>query len=86
MSRRPGTPDAAKADTRPLRKCANYAGHNVCNWMVPADSDVPLCPACRPNRTIPNLDRPGHAQKWCRCERGKRPTFYGLMRLGLPIA
>ncbi len=85
MSRRPETPDAAQADPRPLRKCANYAEHNVCNWMVPADSDEPLCPACRPNRTIPNLDRPGYVEKWYRIERGKRRTFYGLMRLGLPI-
>ena len=85
FSRRPETPDASRASDRRYRKCANYAEHNVCNWMVPADSEESLCASCRPNRTIPNLATPGHAEKWYRIERGKRRTVYGLMRLGLPV-
>ena len=67
------------------RKCANYATHQVCNWMVPAEDEEPLCVACRPNCTIPNLEREDNLVKWARIERGKRRTFYGLLRLGLPI-
>lgn len=85
LSRRPETPDARVTSGRRYRHCANYAEHNVCNWMVPADSSETLCPACRPNRTIPNLARPGHLEKWYRIERGKRRMAYGLLRLGLPV-
>ena len=41
--------------------------------------------ACRPNRTVPNLSRPGNLEKWYRIERGKRRLAYGLMRPGLPV-
>jgi hypothetical protein len=83
--RRPETPDPHDTGVRPYRKCANYAEHHVCNWMVPADSGESLCPSCRPNRTIPNLAREGNLEKWARVERGKRRLAYGLMRLGLPV-
>jgi hypothetical protein len=85
FSRRPETPDARNHIDRHYRKCANYTEHNVCNWMVPAEIDESLCVVCRPNRTIPNLSRPGNLEKWYRIERGKRRLAYGLMRLGLPV-
>jgi len=85
VDRRPETPDASVTSGRHYRHCANYAEHSVCNWMVPADSGESLCPACRPNRTIPNLARPGNLDKWYRIERGKRQMAYGLLRLGLPV-
>jgi hypothetical protein len=85
FGRRPETPDAHQASAGPYRKCGNYAEHNVCNWMVPAESDESLCPSCRPNRTIPNLAREGNLEKWYRIERGKRRLAYGLMRLGLSV-
>ncbi len=84
FSRRPEAPPPDLSDRR-FRKCANYRDHEVCNWMVPAESAEDLCVACRPNRTIPNLDRPGNLQKWYRIERGKRRLVYGLLRLGLPF-
>ena len=84
FSRRPAPPPMDIAGRR-YRKCGNYREHNVCNWMVPAQSDADLCIACRPNRTIPNLERPGNPQKWYRIERGKRRLVYGLLRLGLPV-
>ncbi|EGV20430.1 zinc-binding metallopeptidase family protein [Thiocapsa marina] len=71
--------------TRHYRKCLNYAEHDVCNWMVPADDRSLLCIACAPNRTVPNLGRPGNLEKWARIERGKRRLAYGLLRLGLTV-
>jgi hypothetical protein len=67
------------------RRCRNDSDHQVCNWMVPETSPGDYCPACTPNRTVPNLDRPGNLEKWARIERGKRRLVYGLMRLGLPF-
>ncbi len=67
------------------RKCGNYVQHDVCNWMVPADSDEAFCVACRPNQMIPNLARPGNLEKWYRIERSKRRLAYALLRLGLPV-
>ena len=32
--------------------CAN-AVHDVCNWVLPAESNESFCVACRHNRTIP---------------------------------
>ncbi len=84
FSRRPEPPSTQVAGRR-YRKCGNYVQHNVCNWMVPEESGEDLCVACRPNRTIPNLSRPGNPEKWYRIERGKRRLFYGLLRLGLPV-
>jgi hypothetical protein len=70
---------------RAYRKCGNYLQHDVCNWMVPAESPETFCIACRPNQMIPNLSRPGNLQKWARIERGKRRLAYSLLRLGLPL-
>ena len=70
---------------RAYRKCVNYAEHDVCNWMVPAEQSDPFCAACRPNEIIPNLSRPGNVDKWYRIERSKRRLVYGLLQLGLPV-
>ena len=43
-----------------------------------------LCPACRHNRTIPDLSAPGNLALWQRIEGAKRRLFYSLIRLGLP--
>lgn len=67
------------------RKCANYAEEDVCNWMVPADSEERFCEACRLNRVIPNLARPGNREKWLNVEREKRRLIYELKHLGLPF-
>jgi hypothetical protein len=77
----PATPPPPNA----YRKCGNYEQHEVCNWMVPGDTDEAFCAACRPNQTIPNLARPGNLDKWYRIERSKRRLAYGLLRLGLPV-
>ncbi len=85
FDRRPRIPDAGTPSTQAYRKCQNYSDHNVCNWMVPTHAKEALCPSCRVNRTIPNLEREGNSELWYRVERGKRRLFYGLMRLGLPV-
>ena len=66
------------------RFCANDR-HQACNWMVPAESSQAFCPACRLNRTIPDLSQPGHIEYWRSLERAKHRLVYGLMRLGLPL-
>ncbi len=66
-------------------RCRNYSEQNVCNWMVVSDNGERYCVACRMNRIIPNLDRPGNRDKWLNVEREKRRVIYDLLRLGLPF-
>jgi hypothetical protein len=79
------TPLAPAAEGRLYRQCENYARHQVCNWMVPADSHRTLCDACRFNTTIPNLEHPENLARWARIETAKRRMIYALIRLGLPL-
>ncbi len=67
-----------------FRFCANDQ-HQVCNWMRSVDSGFSYCPACRLNRTIPDLSRPEHIVYWRNLEMAKHRLIYGLMRLGLPL-
>ncbi len=75
---------AGKKSTR-YRKCANYAEHNVCNWMIPQSDPDEFCIACQLNQTIPDLDVEGHKTLWGRLEAGKRRLVFSLLRLGLPL-
>lgn len=70
---------------RTYRLCANYNERNVCNWSVPADSPESLCLSCRLTSIIPDLDRPGHLEKWYKLEVAKRRLIYTLLALGLPM-
>lgn len=64
--------------------CANFE-HSACNWLVdPGPS--PLCPACKLNRTIPDLTQPENLRLWQRIEVAKHRLVYSLLHLGLPIA
>jgi hypothetical protein len=65
------------------RPCAN-ATEAGCNWLVPESTDT-FCPACRLNRTIPDLDVPGNLERWRLIECAKRRLIYALMRLSLPL-
>ncbi|BBK33219.1 hypothetical protein STHU_38530 [Allostella humosa] len=76
---------ALGAPDRPYRFCANVT-HGICNWLVPADQDEPLCRACRHNRTIPDLAPAGNLDRWRRLELAKHRLFYTLLALGLPLA
>ncbi|HRP95008.1 MAG TPA: putative zinc-binding peptidase [Rhodocyclaceae bacterium] len=75
----------AQDDGRRYRKCANYADHAVCNWMVAADGDEAFCAACRLNRTIPDLGVEGNRELWQTLETEKRRLVYSLLRLDLPV-
>ncbi len=65
--------------------CAN-AGHESCNWLIPADSKEDFCIACRHNRMIPDLSDARNLMLWRRVEVAKHRLFYSLLRLRLPLA
>ena len=65
--------------------CENNNEHKVCNWLVPAIGSQPRCPACRHNRTIPDLTAPSVCERWARIEAAKRRLFHTLLTLKLPI-
>jgi hypothetical protein len=75
---------ALAAPDRKLLLCDN-AGYQACNWLVDADSEAPLCAACRHNHTIPDLSVPLNMERWQRLELAKHHLFYSLMRLKLPL-
>jgi hypothetical protein len=77
--------ETAARDVGLYRKCANYAVHNVCNWMIPAAESSPLCHACRLNRVIPDLSSEENRSLWYRIEQAKRRLVYTLDMLGLPV-
>jgi hypothetical protein len=65
------------------RFCDN-AEHDVCNWLVPAESPARFCTACRHNRTIPDLSRRDTLGAWRKIEFAKHRLFYTLLKLDLP--
>lgn len=65
------------------RYCAN-AAQGACNWLVPDGGDA-YCPACRYNRTIPDLSRGNNLANWRKIEIAKHRLFYTLLRLRLPL-
>ncbi len=66
------------------RYCANHAWE-ACNWLIPADSPDRYCPACRLNRTIPDLSVGNNLTLWQRLEAAKHRVVYSILRLGLPL-
>ncbi len=67
------------------RPCHNYAVENVCNWVIPADSEDTLCCSCQLTSTIPNLAQPENRLYWYRIENAKRRLLYTLDELGLDV-
>jgi hypothetical protein len=67
-----------------FRVCANEQ-YDACNWLIPADSPETLCPACRHNRTIPDLSIDENLCRWRKLELAKHHLFYSLLRLKLPL-
>ncbi|WP_420994166.1 zinc-binding metallopeptidase family protein [Cupriavidus sp. 30B13] len=74
-----------EADGALYRQCHNYAVQEVCNWMIPADSENTLCDACQLTRTTPFLATPNNRLYWWRLETAKRRVLYTLAALGLPV-
>jgi hypothetical protein len=74
----------AMAEPRtPYRFCAN-AEHEVCNWLIPADSPSLFCEACQHNRTIPDISIADNLAHWRKIEFAKHRLFYTLLKLRLP--
>ena len=65
--------------------CANNNNYKICNWLVPAVGNQPLCLACKHNRTIPDLTGPSVPERWAKIEAAKRRLFHTLLHLNLPI-
>ncbi len=72
-------------EDREFRKCANYSGPNICNWMIPVEDSHPFCVACRLNQTIPDLSYPQNRDYWREIEQAKRRLLFTLLSLELPI-
>lgn len=70
---------------RAYRKCKNYTGEIVCNWMIPQDSTEAFCPSCRLDETIPDLSIKRNVELWKLVEAAKRRLIYTLLSLKLPI-
>ena len=64
--------------------CSNKQ-HNVCNWLLPCNSESAYCIACNLNHTIPNLAQQDHWEKWARIEVAKHRLIYSLLRFKLPV-
>ncbi|WP_159711150.1 zinc-binding metallopeptidase family protein [Geminicoccus flavidas] len=69
---------------RPMKFCVN-AEHDLCNWMIPAESSDTLCRACRHNRTIPDISDPVNLERWRKIEFAKHRLIYTLIALRLPL-
>lgn len=68
---------------RLYKQCANYAGQDVCNWMLPADASNELCASCQLTRIIPSLSTEKNRVYWKRLEAAKRRLLYTLWELRL---
>lgn len=80
-----GTLWQSDSNGKHYRQCANHIQHNVCNWLVPSESDEKYCSSCSLNQVIPNLYYPENITLWHRIETAKRRLLYSLMLLRLPI-
>ena len=70
--------------TTRYKYCSNKQ-YNVCNWLLPHDSEREYCIACNLNRTIPDLSQPDHLEKWAHIEVAKHRLVYSLLRFKLPV-
>lgn len=67
------------------RPCSNYVGHQVCNWMLPADGAGSLCLSCQTTQILPSLAKPDNLRHWATIEQSKRRLLYSLLSMGLPV-
>jgi len=76
--------DSRKPSATRYKYCSNKQ-YNVCNWLLPYDSEGVFCIACELNRTIPDLGKPDHLTKWGHIETAKHRLIYSLLRFKLPV-
>ena len=72
-----------KYQTKRYKPCYNYQHHQVCNWVIPAESNDIYCESCVLTYTIPTLDNPDHIVYWSRLEHAKRRFLYLMQRLNI---
>lgn len=65
------------------KPCGNYINHDVCNWVLPAESPDKYCLACRLNQIIPAITAPDKRLWWAQMELAKRRLLTTLLRLKL---
>ena len=65
------------APSRSVSYCTNFE-QGACNWLVEEGSG-PLCPACKLNRTIPDLTQQENLRRWRRIEVAKHRLVYSLL-------
>ena len=75
----------ALADPEGRYRFCDNRQYDVCNWLVPAETPDRYCPACRHNRTIPDLSQPNNLLRWRKMELAKHRLFYSLLRFRLPL-
>ncbi len=64
--------------------CSN-AVYGVCNWILAEDNPATHCVACSLNRTIPDINKPDHLERWATIENAKHRLVYSLLRWNLPV-
>lgn len=69
----------------PRYKYCSNKQYNVCNWLLPHDSEGEYCIACNLNRTIPDLSQSDHLEKWAHIEVAKHRLVYSLLRFRLLV-
>ncbi|MDJ1506684.1 zinc-binding metallopeptidase family protein [Xanthocytophaga agilis] len=69
-----------------LRKCTNYAVHQVCNRCVHDEGEHTheFCDYCKFNDVIPDISNPKNKERWYLIEVAKRRLLYNLDILKLP--
>jgi hypothetical protein len=78
-SKEKNTPSSSR-----YKYCVNKQ-YNVCNWLLPFESETDYCIACSLNRIIPDLSQPDHLEKWVQIESAKHRLVYSLLRFHLPV-
>ncbi len=65
------------------RFCPN-AAWDICNWLVPADSEQPFCQCCRHNGLVPDPTTEVGLKRWRAICEAQRHLFYSFLRWDLP--
>lgn len=68
-----------------FKPCDNYTTYNVCNWVLPAESDDRFCLACSLNEVIPAITAADKRLWWANMELAKRRLLVTLLQLNLKI-
>jgi len=84
LAERPGQM-AGAGEGPSWQRCGNFHTEAGCNWMVASGGGNWLCPACRLNRTIPDLSIEENGGRWSKIEAAKRRLVAHLFELGLPV-